>query len=112
MQLTQYMDTRREMVDEALADFLQERYGGSDFLHMTASMVAQGKRLRGIMSLLTCEAVSGEPDKALIAACAVELCQAASLVKDDVCDNDEVRRGGMAFWKEKSAIMADRKSVV
>jgi len=45
MQLTQYMDTRREMVDEALADFLQERYGGSDFLHMTASMVYRKRML-------------------------------------------------------------------
>ncbi len=34
-----------------------------------------------------------------VGACAVELAHAASLVKDDVMDKDEVRRGLSSFFK-------------
>ena len=62
---------------------------------MRYAVLDGGKRLRPLLVLATCEAVSGNPDAALRAACAVELIHAYSLVHDDMpcMDNDVLRRG-------------------
>jgi farnesyl diphosphate synthase len=54
-----------------------------------------GKRLRPLLVLAACEAVSGLREAALRAACAVELIHAYSLIHDDMpcMDNDVLRRG-------------------
>ncbi len=54
-----------------------------------------GKRLRPLLVLAACEAVQGQAQAALRAACAVELIHAYSLVHDDMpcMDNDVLRRG-------------------
>ena len=62
---------------------------------MRYAVLDGGKRLRPLLVLATCEAVNGNPDAALRAACAVELIHAYSLVHDDMpcMDNDVLRRG-------------------
>ena len=62
---------------------------------MRYAVLDGGKRLRPLLVLATCEAVSGNPQAALRAACAVELIHAYSLVHDDMpcMDNDVLRRG-------------------
>ncbi len=54
-----------------------------------------GKRLRPLLVLAACDAVGGQAEAALRAACAVELIHAYSLVHDDMpcMDNDVLRRG-------------------
>ncbi|MEO6409880.1 MAG: polyprenyl synthetase family protein [Burkholderiaceae bacterium] len=54
-----------------------------------------GKRVRPLLVLAAAQAVHGEPQAALRAACAVELIHAYSLVHDDMpcMDNDILRRG-------------------
>jgi farnesyl diphosphate synthase len=54
-----------------------------------------GKRLRPLLVMAACDAVSGHTDAALRAAVAVELIHAYSLVHDDMpcMDNDVLRRG-------------------
>jgi farnesyl diphosphate synthase len=54
-----------------------------------------GKRLRPLLVLAAAQAVQGERDAALRAACAVELIHAYSLIHDDMpcMDNDVLRRG-------------------
>ena len=54
-----------------------------------------GKRLRPLLVMAACEAVSGDMNAALRAAVAVELIHAYSLVHDDMpcMDNDVLRRG-------------------
>lgn len=54
-----------------------------------------GKRLRPLLVLAAAQAVQGEREAALRAACAVELIHAYSLVHDDMpcMDNDVLRRG-------------------
>lgn len=98
MELQEYLADRRGLIETALGDFIQSRYE-DDLLQMAAHVAVGGKRLRGLMAVLCCEAVGGTPERALTAACAVELAHAASLVKDDVMDRDEKRRGGASFWK-------------
>ena len=62
---------------------------------MRYAVLDGGKRLRPLLVLAAAEAVHGEREAALRAACAVELIHAYSLVHDDLpcMDNDVLRRG-------------------
>ncbi len=62
---------------------------------MRYAVLDGGKRLRPLLVLAASEAVGGQPQAALRAACAVELIHAYSLVHDDMpcMDNDTLRRG-------------------
>jgi farnesyl diphosphate synthase len=62
---------------------------------MRYAVLDGGKRLRPLLVLAATEAVRGEREAALRAACAVELIHAYSLVHDDLpcMDNDILRRG-------------------
>jgi farnesyl diphosphate synthase len=62
---------------------------------MRYAVLGGGKRLRPLLVLAACEAVGGDRDAAVRAACAVELIHAYSLVHDDMpcMDNDVMRRG-------------------
>ncbi len=59
------------------------------------SVVGGGKRLRPVLTLLSCEAVGGTRDDGRAAAAAIELIHAFSLVHDDLpsMDDDALRRG-------------------
>jgi farnesyl diphosphate synthase len=62
---------------------------------MRYAVLDGGKRLRPLLVLAASEAVEGNSEAALRAACAVELIHAYSLVHDDMpcMDNDVLRRG-------------------
>ncbi len=87
------------MVEEWLKTFIHSRFPDQNLREMVSSVVTGGKRLRGIMCVMNCEALGKPPKEAEHAACALELAHAASLVKDDVMDNDEMRRGLPSFFK-------------
>lgn len=57
------------------------------------ALLPAGKLLRPIMTLSAAEAVGGDPAPVLPAALAMEYIHAASLVHDDIIDDDDVRRG-------------------
>jgi geranylgeranyl diphosphate synthase, type II len=78
---------------------------------MRYSLLATGKRLRPILTLLAAEACGGSIDAAMPAACAVEMVHAYSLIHDDLpaMDNDDLRRGRPTCHKafdEATAILA------
>jgi geranylgeranyl diphosphate synthase, type I len=58
-----------------------------------------GKRLRGVLCLLACEAVGGEASRAAPAAAALELLHGFTLLHDDIADQDETRRGRPTVWR-------------
>ncbi|HSV59186.1 MAG TPA: farnesyl diphosphate synthase [Variovorax sp.] len=62
---------------------------------MRYAVLDGGKRLRPLLVLAASDAVGGDPNAALRAACATELIHAYSLVHDDLpcMDNDVLRRG-------------------
>lgn len=62
---------------------------------MVYSTCGGGKRLRGILCLLSCEAVGGQWETALTSACALEMVHSYSLIHDDLpcMDDDDLRRG-------------------
>jgi geranylgeranyl pyrophosphate synthase len=65
-------------------------------------ILAEGKRIRGLLTCLVAEALGARLEQALPAALAIEMIQAASLVHDDFVDGDTVRRGRPAAWTKLS----------
>ena len=70
----------------------------ADDAQTVADLVGDGKKLRGRLVLAVCDALGGRLDEALTAAVAVECVQAASLIHDDLVDDDAVRRDRPATW--------------
>ena len=72
--------------------------------------VKGGKRLRPLICILAAEAVGGDRERALPAAIAIELIHNASLIHDDVIDENMIRRRApTAFAKhgKKAIILGD-----
>ena len=57
-----------------------------------------GKRMRPALCLMACEALGGEPERAIPFAAAVELLHNMLLLHDDIEDGDTVRRDQPAVW--------------
>lgn len=75
------------------------------------SLLAPGKRLRPLLTLMATEACGSKIEAALPAACAVEMIHAYSLIHDDLpaMDDDDLRRGLPTCHKvfgEGNAILA------
>src|SRR5688572_451042 len=105
-------EVRRE-VDEALDRLTQ--FGPDCPAHLRDairhSLLAPGKRLRPMLVLMASEACGYERQRAMPAACAVEMVHTYSLVHDDLpaMDDDDVRRGRPschAAFGEATAILA------
>jgi farnesyl diphosphate synthase len=82
-------------VEQALSDWVVADAPAGLGEAMRYAVLDGGKRLRPLLVLAACEAVHGNQEAALRAACAVELIHAYSLVHDDMpcMDNDVLRRG-------------------
>ncbi|RLA17519.1 MAG: (2E,6E)-farnesyl diphosphate synthase [Gammaproteobacteria bacterium] len=95
--LAVFMQTGQKRVERALDQYLPAETTLPQKLHqaMRYSTLNGGKRLRAILVYATGEALSIEPEQLDIAACAVELIHAYSLVHDDLpaMDDDQLRRG-------------------
>jgi len=78
---------------------------------MEYTLLAGGKRLRPLLTLLACEALGGDVETALPFSLASELLHTYSLVHDDLpcMDNDDMRRGkptNHVIFGEANAILA------
>jgi len=67
---------------------------GGTFAALRDYVLRGGKRLRGALVLLGCEAAGGKRAWAIDPSIGIELLHAYLLVHDDFMDRDEVRRGG------------------
>jgi len=84
-----------QQVEEALERWVPSDAPAGLGEAMRYAVLGGGKRLRPLLVMATCEAVGGQPEAALRAACAVELIHAYSLVHDDMpCMDDDVLRRG------------------
>ena len=86
---------RLDRVEQALSDWVVADAPAGLGDAMRYAVLDGGKRLRPLLVLAASEAVQGNEEAALRAACAVELIHAYSLVHDDMpcMDNDVLRRG-------------------
>jgi farnesyl diphosphate synthase len=82
-------------VETALDGFIDASSPADMGVVMRYGVLGGGKRLRALLVLAASEAMHGNTDAALRAACAVEMIHAYSLIHDDMpcMDNDVLRRG-------------------
>ena len=87
--------TRINLINEEIKRCLLDEDGEPALLYETTRhlILAGGKRLRSLLLTLCCEAVGGTVVDALPFAVATEFVQTASLIHDDVIDEDSLRRG-------------------
>ncbi len=112
-QLKPYLQERTQLVESALDRYLPKADTLPTRLHdsMRYSVFAGGKRIRPILMMAACEAVGGNPQQVLPAACAIEMIHSYSLIHDDLpaMDDDDFRRGQPTNHKvygEATAILA------
>jgi geranylgeranyl diphosphate synthase type II len=96
--LWQQLKSRQQRVESALRATLQRTCAEvpeSLAEAIAYSLLAPGKRLRPLLAILACEACGGTIERALPAACALEMVHTYSLVHDDLpaMDDDDLRRG-------------------
>ena len=108
--LNQYLALKAEIINQEIQKLLDfwnfpEPLNGA--IHYI--LESGGKRIRPVLTLISCEAVGGSIDSSIPAAIAIELIHNASLLWDDVIDADELRRGKITVhkkWDKNLAILA------
>jgi geranylgeranyl diphosphate synthase type I len=96
----EYLERRRDRVEdriEAVLDDVEQAALNEEVEHVVLS---GGKRVRPTVTVLVCEALSGDVDRAVEYAVGIELVHSASLVVDDIIDRSELRRGTPSAWAE------------
>jgi geranylgeranyl diphosphate synthase type I len=97
-----------EAIEKDLQGFIQplnpkpyDQMGEMIAYHLgwTKGANARGKRIRPLLTLLSCAGFDGDWKRALPAATSIELIHNFSLIHDDIQDNSETRRGRETVWK-------------
>ena len=94
--MQQEYERLKRLIDNKLQDyFTKDLPQRGLFDAMRYSLLAGGKRIRGILVLKFAQCAGGKEEDALPLACAVEMLHAYSLIHDDLpcMDNDDLRRG-------------------
>jgi len=86
-------------IDREIEEYLKSHFEG-ELLEMSEYALKDGKRLRGIILLLTSECFDGDMEKAYRLAVSAELGHAASLIHDDIIDKSTERRKRPTLWKK------------
>lgn len=113
MDIKAYLEEKRGTVEAALERWMLREQGplAEHIRAMRYSLLAGGKRVRPALCLAAAEAVSGDWQRPLPIACALECIHTYSLIHDDLpaMDNDDLRRGRPTSHKmfgEAEAILA------
>ena len=104
----QELQSRLVAIEEEINRVIESERGEPEILYETAQHLLQagGKRIRSLLTTLSCEAVGGTFEEALPFAIATEFVQTASLIHDDVIDEDDTRRGVESTHKKYGNRMA------
>lgn len=111
-ELKAYIKQKNQVIDASLDRMLLAAQPSETLVKaMRYSLMAGGKRIRPVLCLAACEAVGGQAEKALTAACALEMIHTYSLIHDDLpaMDDDRLRRGKATChiaFDEATAILA------
>jgi geranylgeranyl pyrophosphate synthase len=102
------LNLRMKLINEEMKKFIFSERGVPSVLYDAAHhlLLAGGKRIRSLITLLCCEAVGGNVEEILPYAVATELLQTASLIHDDIIDEDNIRRGVSATHQKFGTTMA------
>lgn len=105
-----------ELVDPLVADRLQrfearlqaELRSDVAFIEAIGEDLASagGKRLRPSLAFLAADLVGADDEQAMVVALAVELLHSASLLHDDLIDDADTRRGGVAAFRRYGNVVS------
>lgn len=93
MDLKQLLKQRALIFDRAINGNLTHRDPKAFYDALRYVPLSGGKRLRPILTMLSCEAVGGIPEKTIPLGLALEYLHNSTLVHDDIIDGDDWRRG-------------------
>ena len=108
MNFSETYTSYKEAIDTKLLDPTIGRTPESLYEPTRYILDGGGKRVRGVLLLLSCSAMGGSVESALNAAAAVEILHNFTLVHDDIMDNAPTRRGRQTVhtkWDEGTAIL-------
>ncbi len=97
-----YVSRTKQQIESELAKFSSSISELSLHPQIEYAILSKGKRLRPILVVLSAESVGGSREKTLPLALALELLHTATLVHDDIIDQDEVRRDKLTVHKKWS----------
>ncbi len=89
--LPAWLATYTEVIDSKVSSAFGPE--GSELEVAVKEALRGGKRIRAVLALLWCEAVSGSYQRAVPVAVAYEMAHAAALVQDDILDDSGYRHG-------------------
>lgn len=93
MDLKEEIEQRADIFNKELDSFLKRGNPGNLYDALRHLPMAGGKRLRPVLSMLACEAASGNHKQVMPFALAVEIIHNFTLVHDDIMDKSSLRRG-------------------
>jgi geranylgeranyl diphosphate synthase, type II len=105
----QRYERHKSSVERYLRGYITEHKPQTLYSPAKYVLVAGGKRIRPVITLLACEAVGGEASNALHAGAGIEILHNFTLVHDDIMDHAETRRGRLTVhkkWDENVAILS------
>jgi geranylgeranyl diphosphate synthase, type II len=110
MNIKEYLAGRKELIEKAIPSLMPKGGKYTNVLRDAAlySLMSGGKRIRPVMTLASCEAVSGSYKKAVPLAVAIEMIHTYTLIHDDLpaMDDDDTRRGKPTCHKKFGEDMA------
>lgn len=107
-----FLENYKKEIEQSIEEILLEEKNAPPHLKegLIYSLKNGGKRLRPLLTLLSCYVLGGKPSKAVKLSLSVEFVHTSSLILDDLpsMDNSKMRRGKPSCWVrfgEDSAIL-------
>ncbi|MFW6422259.1 MAG: polyprenyl synthetase family protein [Candidatus Bipolaricaulota bacterium] len=103
-----FLNTRKRSINKGLEQIVTSRSGKEFQSQIKHCLLSDGKRLRPVVILLTSRLFGGSQKRVMPLALSHELIHTASLVHDDIIDQEEYRRGQksvQAKWGVDEAIL-------
>jgi len=97
-----YVSKTKSQVESELIKLVSRLSEQSLHPQIEYAVLSEGKRLRPFLTILSAESVGGDRNKVMSLALAFELMHTATLVHDDIIDQDEMRRGKPSLYKKWS----------
>jgi geranylgeranyl diphosphate synthase type II len=105
----QRYERHKAVVEKYLHNFICEKKPQALYCPANYVLIAGGKRIRPVITLLACEVVGGEVGEAIHAGAGIEILHNFTLVHDDIMDHADTRRGRPTVhkkWDENVALLS------